>query len=100
MRSDGTFVGPCLVVKESRFVDGDDKAIEFHRVFCETQTLAQQCADAFNIQLSTVERTSGFVANSIPRVNFLQSSVYVLRIREEVLGRPTWKISGTCMGET
>ena len=36
------------MAKESRFTDSEDKKPEFHKVFCETQAIAQKYTHVFN----------------------------------------------------
>lgn len=69
------FVGPLLVSKESRYqVDANEDPKEFHKVFCKTQARAQAVAEEFNKRLNAIPGMS----MSIPRVHFLDCSVYTV----------------------
>jgi len=72
------FVGPLLVAKEGRFqidigIQREDR-VNFHRKFCETQIRAQELAIEFNKRLAVLPS----VNDSIPRVSFLDCSVYII----------------------
>lgn len=83
---DGTFVGPLLVAKESRFQLDVENAdlIRFHRNFSATQTRAKDLADVFNDRLLKLQELAGLAADT-PRIQFLESSVYV--VDDNNLGR-------------
>ena len=76
--NDFTFLGPEFVAKESRFTDSEDKKPEFHKVFCETQAIAQTYAVAFNERLDGITGITCANHTALPRVQFLECSVYVL----------------------
>ena len=65
-------IGKNLVAKQSRFVEHDDKAEEYHKIFCQTQSKAQVLAEKFNKVLSTLPG----VDSTVPRIEFLECSVY------------------------
>eukprot|EP01052_Picozoa_sp_SAG31_P061601 SAG31_NODE_20671_length_568_cov_0.876333_1_plen_72_part_10 len=72
-------MGPEYVAKESRFIDSEYfKKLEFHKVFCQTQATAQKYAEIFNERLSGVSAISCANHTALPRVQFLDCSVYVL----------------------
>ena len=75
---DFSFVGPAFVAKESRFTDSEDKKPEFHRVFCETQAIAQEYARVFNDRLASISAVTCANHATLPRVHFLECSVYAL----------------------
>ena len=79
----GRFFGPCLVAKESRFVEDVETSdnIQFHQLFCEAQTKAQKLADVFNEQ---IQKLRNKVVTSLPIVQFLECSVYV--VHDQQLG--------------
>jgi hypothetical protein len=71
MNVSGDFIGPLYVAKEGRF-EGDWKVnVEFHKIFCETQSVAQELANDFNKRLSRVPG----VDHKTPHVSFLECSV-------------------------
>ena len=76
------FVGPPMVAKESRFINRfinhDSDIKEYHRVFCDTQTRAQNLAMVFNERLAKVP---GLPAQT-PRVSFVSCSVYTVASAE------------------
>ena len=79
VNSDGEFVGPPMVGKDSRFTEKyaniDDRK-RFHQRFCKTQKLAQKIAVAFNKRLDIAP----FVDHDItPKIEFLDSSVYIIQ---------------------
>ena len=65
-------VGKNLVAKQSRFLENDGRAEEYHKIFCQTQSKAQVLAEKFNKVLSTLPG----VDNTVPRIEFLKCSVY------------------------
>ena len=75
----GTFIGPYLVAKESRFAEDVESAASneernaFHRTFLATQARAQNLAERFNAKMSGFPDSEG-----IPQVKFLECSVYVV----------------------
>ena len=79
VRADGMFVGPLLVAKDTKYVrrskelHQDEK--DFHKVFCKTQGKAQKYATIFNERLGRLESVVG---HSIPKIEFLDCSVYML----------------------
>ena len=78
--SDGRFVGPLLVAKESRFQEDvantDPRRIKaFHRTFCDTQARASGLARVFNERL---EKLPGYDPWTTPLVTFLDCSVYMV----------------------
>uniref|UniRef100_A0A7S2JX26 Alpha-type protein kinase domain-containing protein n=1 Tax=Leptocylindrus danicus TaxID=163516 RepID=A0A7S2JX26_9STRA len=78
VNSDGVFVGPSMVGKESRFIENIDDNRDkktFHTCFCKTQQLAQRFALAFNKRLANVPF---LVAECIPKIEFLDCSVYMI----------------------
>lgn len=79
----GTFVGPWMVAKESRFIeDLDNRDLKrFHRAFCETQQTASRIANAFNRQLATIPGVDA----STPQIQFLECSVYMLH--DQICGK-------------
>jgi hypothetical protein len=66
---------PQLVAKESRFVDQIGKNQEFHKVFLQTQSKAQQLANQFN---KNVRRVCDLLPGVVPEIHFLKCSVYVV----------------------
>jgi len=77
------FVGNVMVAKESRFVLPEDgtESRNFHKMFCQSQTQARGLAKKFNQQL---QRIPG-INNSVPRISFLDCTVYVLDNKVEIL---------------
>jgi hypothetical protein len=73
------FVGPELVAKESRYVDGETKKMDFHDVFCKTQSKAQTYADAFNSRISAL-----CGGRELLRIEFLACSVFALALPGDV----------------
>ena len=75
---DGSFVGPPLVAKESRFL-ADVANVErkqlmhYHKAFCDTQVRAARLADVFNEKL---RQLPGFDPKSTPTISFLDCTVY------------------------
>ena len=80
----GAFVGPKLVAKESRFVDDDAPSgrLKFHESFARTQLKASHLAQEFNKALAELETRGAMEWGSVPRVEFLDVSVYTV-INEE-----------------
>eukprot|EP00854_Cymbomonas_tetramitiformis_P012116 gene12116-14317_t len=72
----GTFYGPPMVAKESRFAEdiSYSTSLEFHTKFCDTQAQAQRLAKKFNEKLSLVPG----VTDRTPRVQFLKCMVFVV----------------------
>jgi len=70
------FVGESMVAKESRFVLPEDgsESQKFHEMFCQSQTQARHLANKFNKQLAGLPG----IDNSVPRISFLDCTVYVL----------------------
>lgn len=76
----GSFVGPKLVAKESRFqMDVANTSrrdiMSFHRSFCETQNRAQRLAQVFNQRLANLP---GYNPRTTPGISFLECSVYIV----------------------
>jgi hypothetical protein len=80
----GTFVGPLMVAKDTKYVRRGDSKDEkdFHYIFCKTQEKAQRYADSFNRRLNKIE---AMLKMSLPRVEFLECCVYMIEHPE--LGR-------------
>jgi hypothetical protein len=53
---DGTFIGPMMVAKESRFIEevNNDDLKQFHAAFCKTQQKANRIAVEFNKRLAMI----------------------------------------------
>jgi hypothetical protein len=77
-----SFVGPPLVAKASMYLrKGEHQdSKDFHKAFCKTQLKAWRVAKKFNEALERIPS----VDDSIPRIEFLDCSVYML---ETVNGR-------------
>jgi hypothetical protein len=74
--SNGQFLGPKMVAKESRFIEDlrSDDLIQFHKVFCKTQCKAQGLADAFNDRVSKLPGAGAMA----PRIEFLECGVFLV----------------------
>lgn len=73
-----TFIGPRLVAKESRFVEGFSQGVDFHKLFCKTQATARQYAVAFNKKLDNLSFDHNNLA-LLPRIEFLDCSVFEIK---------------------
>jgi hypothetical protein len=73
----GTFVGPKMVAKESRFVEDATLKEQFHVAFAKTQAKASELANHFNAALSALEK-SGALPSGTPRMEFLPVCVYLM----------------------
>ena len=76
VNSQGRFVGPLMVGKESLFVEDDSDSHSFHKTFCIVQTLAQQMARRFNDKLLAIP---GIDKKVTPRIEFLDCIVMILQ---------------------
>lgn len=66
----------AMVAKETREVERIEEHIEFHRSFCETQSLASHLAFEFN---GRVRSLSAYDEETTPVLSFLQCSILVLQ---------------------
>jgi hypothetical protein len=64
-----------MVAKETLRADRIDERISFHKLFCETQSVAAHLADQFNKRLRGLPH---YCKQTTPRVSFLKCSVLVL----------------------
>jgi len=76
--TNGNFVGPSMVGKESRFMEiaSSDKK-EFHKIFCKTQQTAQKYAAVFNERISCLLKKR-ISHSQVPTIEFLECSVYMI----------------------
>jgi hypothetical protein len=74
------FVFGPMVAKETDHIDLISKNIEFHKIFCQTQSLAGYLAHEFSNRLQALP---DFSASTTPRITFLPCSVLLVE-------DPTW----------
>jgi hypothetical protein len=70
-----SFVLNTMVAKETLLVERIEENIEFHKGFCETQSLAAFFAGEFNRRLRSLPN---FNETTTPQIEFLQCSVLIL----------------------
>ena len=68
---------PALVAKESKFIGVNDDTSDFHLTFLLTQYRSLRLAKRFNSRLDGLEHEYAN-AKTIPRVTFLEASVYTM----------------------
>ena len=68
---------PALVAKESKFIGVNDDTSDFHLTFLLTQHRSLRLAKRFNSRLDGLEHEYAN-AKTIPRVTFLEASVYTM----------------------
>jgi len=73
--ANGTMKLGSMIAKETLRVDRIDEHIEFHKTFCETQSLAAHLAVEFNKKLRGLPH---FSESGTPKISFLKCSVLVL----------------------
>mmetsp|Transcript_41571 Transcript_41571/g.99641 ORF Transcript_41571/g.99641 Transcript_41571/m.99641 type:complete len:722 (-) Transcript_41571:140-2305(-) len=70
-----SFALGAMVAKETIRKDRIEENRDFHKTFCETQSLASHLAAAFNQKIRSVP---GFCPATTPKISFLKCSVLVL----------------------
>lgn len=69
----------AMVAKETREVERIEEHIDFHRMFCETQSLAAHLAGHFNRRLHSLP---AFDEKTTPTISFLRCSILLLEDKE------------------
>lgn len=75
--SDGVFVGPPIVAKDTKFIMDSITGKDFHKVFSKTQAKAAKIAEKFNKRLKQIPRID---MTAIPTIEFLDCSVYMIEV--------------------